>query len=588
MDDSTRDPENLDDIDLDRMLQLVLDSIPTRVFWKDRNSVYRGCNHIFSEDAGVQSVAEIVGKTDYDLAWTTEQAEAFRTDDADVMQRNIPLVGREEPQDHPDQETYWLETSKIPLRNSLGEVVGVLGTYTDITERKLYQQRIEHLAEHDGLTGLPNRRHLEKCMQFLAEQSNERGWAALLFLDLDQFKSINDTLGYAVGDALLVCLAARIKGCIDERHAVTRLGGDEFGILALDVGDTEIAAAEAANVIARRLVNAITQPFEIDMHCLYVGVSIGVATIDPKARDLDKKFTEADLAMYDAKAAGHNNVHLFERDMAACVQRRHELQNRLRQFSSQHSLYLVYQPQFSADDRLVGCEALLRWADPELGVIPPVEFIELAEQTGLIHMIGDWVAEEAFRQLAEWKARGSLPDTFTLAINISPAQFQRPELVDRLILLAEQYGIEKGGIELEVTESLPLGREAEVLNSFDALKTAGFSLVMDDFGSGYSSLAFLTQMPLDKIKIDRSFVSRISKDARHAKIGQTIIQMAENLGVPVVAEGVETPEELQFLKDTGCRYFQGYHYSPGISPDVFANHYLYRGPSIGVGRSSAS
>lgn len=562
------------------MFQLVLDSIPTRVFWKDTNSVFLGCNRAFSEDAGLKSVNEIVGKQDLDLAWSAEQAEAFRRDDAEVMQSGTALVAKEEPQDHEDGKTYWLETSKIPLKDPAGKVIGILGTYSDITERKTYQQKIEHMALHDALTGLPNRSYLSERLEAFSSSRRDDNWAALLFIDLDQFKAVNDTLGHSVGDKLLCAVVERLNSSAPEGAIVSRISGDEFSVFVPGISPGISASREEAEQVALQhaetMLAAIREDFDIDEHRLYISASIGIAMIAPDQLDLSDKLRESDMAMYEAKGSQQVRIKLFESSMAKDAERRHALQSRLRNFSTRPSLRLEYQPQLDADNRLIGCEALLRWTDPQLGVVSPAEFVPLAEKTGLIHEIGEWVMRDAFNQLVSWECESGLPEGFRLAINISAAQFQRPKLADSIVTLARQYAVKPEYIEFEVTESLPLGWEEAVLQQFETLHQAGFGLVFDDFGIGYSSLSYLSRIPLDKLKIDRSFVSRIDTNKRASKISQTIIQMGKSLGVSVIAEGVELQEERDHLEQLGCRNFQGYLFSRALEPHIFAAKYLQR------------
>lgn len=560
--------------DISEMFQLILDSIPVRVFWKDLNFVYQGSNRLFANDAGFASSQDLIGLTDFDLGWSKEQAEAFIADDAEVMRTGEAKIGIEEPQDHPDGKTYWLETNKIPLKDSQGTVIGVLGTYTDITERIEYQREIDYLATHDELTGLPNRRKLRAEIFEYESASVHANWGGLLFVDLDQFKAVNDTLGHEVGDQILREVSERFTGISLNGESVYRLGGDEFAVLMPHLADTQEEAAIRSSSCAQQIIRCLAEPFEVYPHHIYVGASVGVSVLEPGSRYFLNKFREAEIAMYAAKKSGHNLFRVYDESMQTEANRRHEFQNKLRESTSHSSFRLIYQPQYNSGGILTGCEALLRWNDPELGEVSPAEFIPLAEQTGLIHKIGDWVIKTAFRQMAHWRTRGLISADFHMAINVSSVQFRDEKFVPRLKALAENESIDPASIEIEITESHAIDKDADLLSVLEKLSDAGFRLVIDDFGTGYSSLGYLARIELKKLKIDRSIVSRINENIRHAGIVQSIIQLSDNLDVSVVAEGVETAEERNSLVSLGCEFFQGYFYGRGIPASEFEASHL--------------
>lgn len=562
--------------DISQMFQLVLDSIPSRVFWKDTEGRYQGCNQLFAEDAGKRYPQELIGKTDFDMGWTQAQARAFVEDDREVMSRGAPKLNIEEPQDQ-DGQTHWLETNKVPLTNPAGEVIGVLGTYTDVTERKRFEQAIKDMAEHDDLTGLPNRRVLRSRI----EQCPDTEWAALLFVDLDQFKVINDSLGHAVGDRVLRAVAMRITSTAQEADTVCRLGGDEFGILLTNLGSDASEAGQRASALAQQLIDSFEVMLQVDGHGLYVGASIGITLMAAGSRLSQQQFREADLAMYEAKARGLNGFELYDKSMRDAADRRHALQNRLRETNCQEHMRLEYQPQVDERGLLLGCEALLRWQDPSLGRVAPIEFIPLAEQTGLMHRIGEWVIEQATAQLATWARDDLLSDGFRLAINVSAVQFARPEFVDRILAIVNQHAIRPSWLELEITEALQLDQDEQTLADLNRLAGAGFGVVVDDFGTGYSSLKYLSRMPINKIKIDPEFVSEISSNRRHARIAQTVLHMAQALDLDVVAEGVANRSDADFLKGMGYRIFQGALYDSALSADAFSDKWLSQAPTVG-------
>ena len=314
------------------VFQLVLDSIPSRVFWKDLNLVYRGSNNRFAEDAGQASIAALIGKSDYDLPWTEAQADAFRNDDSQVINSGVPKVNIEEQQTQPDGSVSWLQTCKIPLHDELGNIIGVLGTYTDITERKMFQGAMEHQATHDELTGMPNRRYLQQSLERVLELKRAH-FAGLVFIDLDRFKVVNDSLGHASGDKLLKLVAERIQQKTGEKDVAARLGGDEFSFLIADCGADEASARSVLGHIARGIVTSLLQPFSVDEHVLYIGASVGCSIILPTDTSGSEKLRGADMAMYLAKDMGRNTFAFYSDIMKEKANRRHEIQSCLRQAS---------------------------------------------------------------------------------------------------------------------------------------------------------------------------------------------------------------------------------------------------------------
>jgi len=482
----------------------------------------------------------------------------------EVIRSGTPKLNIEEPQDQADGKTSWLQTCKIPLRDETGKVVGVMGTYTDITERKIYQHLIEHQASYDELTGLPNRRQLQRLIHDHIS-ANSVGYAGILFIDLDYFKTINDSLGHSIGDNILKQVAQRISKVVGSKGTVARLGGDEFSVFAeIDKHDQPDQQAHM-KTIAEVVIDSLTQPFLVDCHKLYLGASVGISIIPPGISQTTDIFREADMAMYMAKEMGRNTLAFYDASMHQQAEKTHELKNHLHQALANNEFQLAYQPQFDAEGSIMGCEGLLRWINAELGFVSPVDFIPLAEQTGLIHQIGLWVIAEAIAVLE--KLSKDINDDFKLAINISTIQFQNEHFVSEVAKLIASKPIAKKHLQLEITESLLLNNEKEALEKLHEFRLLGLTIAIDDFGTGYSSLAYLTRLPIDKLKIDRSFVSSLSNDERNATIVSTIIQMARSLQMEVIAEGVETEVERQFLVDHGCYQFQGYLFSKPVSEE---------------------
>ncbi len=454
----------------------------------------------------------------------------------------------------------------------------VLAIVRDITERKKSEDRIFNLAYFDELTALPNRqlfgRSLERTIE-TAQRDDEQ--FAVLFVDLDRFKRINDTLGHSVGDELLKEVALRLESCTRSTDSVSRieaplesevqlarLGGDEFVIQLYG-----IESDDAVATVAARIISVLTPPFTCEGHQFVVTPSIGIAMYPQDGLTAEELLMNADSAMYRAKFAGRNNFQFFSETMRSKSLHRLDLENEIRKALESDQFELYYQPKADAESwTLVGAEALLRWHHPERGVIAPAEFIPVAEETGLIVPIGQWVLQEACRQARIWTE--SPFGDIAVAVNISSHQFQSDSLIDDVLGAALRAGIEPASLELEITESVLLQDAENTLVALNTLKRAGISLSVDDFGTGYSSLSYLKRFPIDTLKIDRSFVKDIHVDQDDAAICAAILAMAQQLGLNVVAEGVETKEQLEFLRHHGCNQIQGYLCSKPLSADQFA------------------
>lgn len=440
-----------------------------------------------------------------------------------------------------------------------------VGTVFDLTERKRSEARIAELAFFDPLTRLPNRRLLEdRFAQALAEIERKQGRMALFVLDLDNFKRVNDSLGHSVGDLLLCAVAERIKGTVRKGDTVARLGGDEF-ILVLPN-----ASGEESAELARRLVEGCSEPFLLERHELSVTPSIGISLYPEDGQDFETLLKNADTAMYQAKEAGRRNFQFYARNMNVATLERLVLENSLRQALVAGQFRLLYQPLISLKTGdIVGCEALIRWHHPELGMVPPARFIPVAEDTGLINAIGDWVLHEACHQARAWQATG-LP-AVTMAVNVSPVQFRQNGFVGMVAGVLAASGLEARFLELELTERTVM-HDAEVnLGTMSALHRMGVELAVDDFGTGYSSLAYLKRFPVSKLKIDQSFVRDIVEDADDLAIASTVVSIGHSLRLSVLAEGVENARQLHLLEARECDLAQGYHFSMPVEPDIFAD-----------------
>ncbi len=440
------------------------------------------------------------------------------------------------------------------VRNQHGEIDFHIASFSDITDQKEAEARIRHAAYHDALTGLPNRTHLSIAMeQALADARRAEAEVAVMFIDMDRFKLINDTLGHHVGDEMLVEVARRLKECVRESDIVARLGGDEFVVVL-----TGMTAASAATSVAGKLLAALARPYEIAAHVLHSSPSIGISVYPVDGADSATLMKNADTAMYHAKEQGRNNAQYFTAAMNATAAARMELEHELRGALAAGQFELRYQPQvYAGSGRVCSVEALIRWRHPRRGLVSPLDFIPLAEETGLIEPIGAWVLDEACRQLAAWRRAGI--DGLGMAINLSAHQLRSPRLVDMVRETLLRHALREGDIELEVTESVAMTNPERAIGQLCALRELGVRLAIDDFGTGYSSLAYLKNLPIQALKLDRSFVRDIETDGNDAAICAATIALAHSLGLKVAAEGVETPAQQRFLADIHrCDYLQGY------------------------------
>jgi diguanylate cyclase (GGDEF)-like protein/PAS domain S-box-containing protein len=463
-------------------------------------------------------------------------------------------------------EVFWASLSLSTLHDMDGKPTGMIAYLTDITERKLAEERIHHLAYYDALTGLPNRTLLTKLVdQALTVAQRSKLHGCVLFIDLNRFKLINDTLGRRIGDALLKEVAARFRLVLRDQDLVARLGGDEFAVGLFDIGQHYEASR-----VAHKLLAALNESFMVDGHDLRVGASIGISVYPQDGADAETLLRLADIAMYRAKQGGDSDaehVAFYSRDMNQGMQERMRIESGLRQALGNGQLELHYQPKFSiADSKIIGAEALVRWRHPERGLVPPAEFIPLAEATGLVVQVGEWVLEAACAQAQSWKDAGLPP--IRLAVNVSAREFTSA-LPGRVKETLERYGLEPSWLELEITESTLMHNIDRVIGIMDRITALGVTLSLDDFGTGYSSLSYLKRFPIDTLKIDRSFTTGIPTDASDCAIASTIISIAQQLNHKVIAEGVETVEQLAFLKHSGCDEVQGYLFSKPLPAEQF-------------------
>ncbi len=452
----------------------------------------------------------------------------------------------------------WLKLTGKPVFAADGSFGGYRGVGSDITEARRSQQRVEWLACHDSLTALPNRAHFHtRLHQACAEQQAGGPRLTLLCLDLDGFKTINDTLGHLAGDALLVQVAARLRSCIRDRDMIGRLGGDEFALLMVD-GDEA-----GASVLAHRLLAVISEPYELNGAVTRIGASIGIMMAPDGGLDAPILLKNADLAMYQAKQEGRGTVCLFDPAMRDEAEGRLRLQTDLRTAIADEQLMLHFQPILNAlSGRVVAAEALVRWLHPERGLIPPIDFIPIAEESGQICALGAWVLKQACREATYW------PDEISISVNLSPVQLRDPALCAIVELALAESGLPPDRLELEITESLFLENNQAIRAALSSLKQRGIRIALDDFGTGFSSLSYLRDFPVDTVKIDRSFVRDLGADLDADMIVQAIAAMANGLGITITAEGVETADQAMRLRASGCTQFQGFLYSRPCAGDA--------------------
>ena len=449
------------------------------------------------------------------------------------------------------------------MRDSKNNLTHYIGTFTDLTERKETEERVKWLAHFDPLTGLPNRTllHIRSNLAIsLAQRRHEP--LALMFLDLDNFKNVNDSLGHGIGDELLKQFADRLSTSVREQDTISRLGGDEF-VLILPGADTDGAA-----YLAERLLSIAARQYNIERHEINLTVSIGIAMYPTDGTDFDTLWRSADAAMYRAKQSGRNDYCFFTTEMQARSARTLQIDNALRRALERNQFSLVYQ-QLSLDtNRIVGFEALIRWKHPQFGNIPPDEFIPIAESNGQIIPIGEWVLKTAVRQLKTWRDNG-LCD-FTISVNLSAVQFRHHRLPELVMNILDEAGVPPECLQLELTEGVAMENPTAAITVIEELRKKGINISIDDFGTGYSSLTYLKRLDLYSLKIDRSFVQDIPSDTEDMAIVSAVISLAGSLDMRTVAEGVESREQLEFLRSRGCTEIQGYYLSRPLAADDVA------------------
>ena len=550
--------------DLHRTLEMLQDSenrfrsfMDSGIFlsWmKDRDGRFIYLNKRFEECFELQP-GSWAGKSNFDL-FPEAIAQQFWKSDLEVLESGRSIAVEETTTTRDGGTAYWLST-KFPYVDLAGALY-VGGMALEITERKVAEEKIENLAFYDPLTHLPNRRLLlDRLAHVLDTGARHPRMGAMLFIDLDNFKTLNDTHGHSCGDQLLQQVASRLRSSVRKSDTLARLGGDEFVILLENLSLDTLEAATQAETVGEKILANLGQPYTLAGKTHLSTPSIGITLLGDTQEAIEEPLKRADLAMYQAKAAGRNTLRFFDPEIQATIANRSLLEADLRTALAQNQLFLHYQPQMLSEAQLIGAEALARWHHPLRGMVPPIEFIALAEDTGLILPLGRWVLDSACAQLAAWAAQPSFAH-LSIAVNVSPREFHQPDFVEQVLASIAHAGANPQRLKLELTESLLVSNVDDVIVKMTQLKEKGVGFALDDFGTGYSSLAYLKRLPLDQLKIDRSFVTDILTDSNDAAIAKTIIALADSLGLAVIAEGVETEAQRNFLAAQGCPAFQGY------------------------------
>jgi diguanylate cyclase (GGDEF)-like protein/PAS domain S-box-containing protein len=521
----------------------------------DENARILRVNQAFSEMTGY-SAQEVVGQTPSILKSGRQDAAFYQALWQDLKEdgywQGEIWNRRKNGENYPE----WLTITVV--RGADGKILHYVGTFLDISHRKKAEAQIEYMALYDILTGLPNRRLLlERLNQAVLSRARANKYGALLFIDLDNFKTLNDTQGHDMGDRLLIQTAERLAACVREEDTVARLGGDEFIVMLDELGEEAEQAAVLAEIVGEKILAALNQPYRLDEGEHHSSASIGITLFHSHDNSVEELLKRADLAMYQAKSTGRNNLNFFDPAMQAAVESRASLEKEIRGGLKRREFLVYYQPQVDGEGRIQGVEALARWQHPQRGLLSPGVFIDLAEATGLILSLGQQVLEIACDQLAVWQADAATRH-LSISVNVSARQFRQADFVERVIGALKHAGADPVGLKLELTESMMLEGVDGVIAKMQALKQHGVVFSLDDFGTGYSSLAYLKRLPLDQIKIDQSFVRDALQDNNDATITRTVLALGETFGLAVIAEGVETVAQHQFLEQHGCKAFQGY------------------------------
>ena len=548
----------------------IVSSVGEGVIVYDREFRYQVWNRFMEELTGLKA-EQVVGRDalesfphlrEYGIDTLLQRALAGERVQSEDTPYRVPETGRDG----------WVTAYYSPHKAPNGEIIGVVAIIHDVTERKRAEDQLLHNAFHDSLTGLPNRAlFLDRLERLIKHVHRHPEYTfAVLFLDLDRFKVVNDSLGHGVGDDLLIAIGHRLEACLREGDSVARLGGDEFAILLDDVKDVNEATR-----VADRIERELTAPFFLRGHEVFTSTSIGIALSSLSYSKPGDLLRDADTAMYRAKSGGRGRYEVFDRAMHLEAVEQLKIETDLRRAAERNELLLHYQPIIALDSgKLVGFESLVRWQHPRHGLLQPADFIPLAEETGMIVPVGWWVLREACTQMTKWREAYPLHRELTVSVNLSSRQFTQPDLVEQIDLILQETGCPASALKLEITESVIMHEAPQAAAMLHALKARGIGLCIDDFGTGYSSLSYLNSFPIDTLKIDRSFVAQVDEDGSSIELIETIVALSRILGMSAVAEGVETPEQLELVRRLGSQYAQGFYFA--VPLDIAAAEAMLR------------
>jgi diguanylate cyclase (GGDEF)-like protein/PAS domain S-box-containing protein len=546
-------------------LEKIMENVTNAIYVLDLDGRIVQINHAAFEISGY-TVEELTGKPlsiIFDKRTLSQIEKLF----ARVVRTGETIINYETEIVRKDGERRSVIASGVPLKTN-GTITGLIGAAQDITERKKMEEEITHLAHHDALTGLPNRRlFMDIVHGELAQARRNHKRLAILFLDLDRFKEINDTLGHKTGDEMLKAISVRLKANIRESDRVARIGGDEFNVILAD-----IARVEDISAVTNKIMNSFRKPFMIAGHELHMTTSIGISVYPDDGEEIDTLFRYADIAMYHAKETGKNTYQFYNPEINIRTVERMKMEGWMRRAIERGELTVYYQPQINIrTNKIVSAEALVRWEHPKLGLLEPNRFIPLAEETGFIISIDEWVMRNVCQQSALWQADGMPP--LCMTVNLSARQFQNPELVNKVSQILDETGMDPDCLDIEITESLAMSNVESTAIRLRELSEMGVHISIDDFGTGYSSLSYLKRLPIERLKIDKSFIQDITTDPDDRAIINAVTAMAHNMRMKVIAEGVETEEQLSFVHSSDCDEVQGYLFSRPLPEKQFRNFY---------------
>ncbi len=541
---------------LDRdLLDTFLRYIPDNVFFKDRESRFVRISHSMAAYIGLSDPGQAIGRTDAEI-FSAEHAEQALADEGEIIRTGEPLLGKEEIETWPDGRETWVLTTKVAMRDGDGQIIGTMGIAHEISDRKQQELNLQRMALHDSLTGLPNRRLFEERLSEAIVQSgrNEK-IVVVLLMNIDRFKYFNDTFGHHTGDRILEALATRLKEGLSERDTLARLGGDEFALAIPTISDTE----DGEN-IAKRVLALLAEPFQIDKRELRLSASIGISQFPKNASSADLLLQYAEDAMYEGKKHGRGQYCFFSQTLTEAARYLQKLESDLLHASERDEFVLYYQPFVdSQSGRITGVETLLRWQHPELGLISPNQFIPELEELGLMVGVGNWVLRSACHQAVDWQRLGG--DKIRIAVNVSSQQFYHGNIVATVASVLQETRLQPELLDLELTESQTLDASEATITIMRSLKSLGVKLSLDDFGTGWSSLSYLRHFPIDRLKIDRSFVRDIDTQPAAETVVKSILGLGRSLGIACVAEGVETRQQRDYFKKQSCQEMQGFLFS---------------------------